>query len=210
MSRIAILGASGRLGRHLVSNAIDRGLEVSALVRHPAKITIVNFNLTLIKGDVATGEGLEATLEGCRDVLCALGSRRPVMTACTRNLVRELRNVTSLRSFVFFSWLGAGDSAMQAKDVTEFRSVLARTTRKKMFKDISRAEEVVRTSGLPYLILRPTRLTDGGPTDSLVAVGHQQPAPGPVSRADLARFVFWTLDQPGWHAREVTVGSRRT
>ena len=125
-----------------------------------------------------------------------------------RNLAQELKVVKSLERFVFFSWLGAGDSAEQARGVSEFRSVLTRMTRKKLFRDISQAEGIVRESGLPYVILRPTRLTDGDPTDSLVAVGPLQAAPGPVSRIDLARFVFRTLDEPGWNGREVTVGSR--
>jgi uncharacterized protein YbjT (DUF2867 family) len=208
MSRIAILGASGRLGWQLVTSALERGFEVSALVRSPEKITSANYNLTLIEGDAGSAENIQPAVEGCRFVLSAMGSSKPVMTACVRNLVQELEPVKSLKRFIFVSWLGAGDSAMQAQGVSELRSVINRATHKKMFEDISRAEDTIRVSRLPYVILRPTRLTDGGPTDSIVAMDTKEVPPGPISRVDLARFVFRILEEPGWERREVTVGSK--
>jgi uncharacterized protein YbjT (DUF2867 family) len=208
VSRIAILGASGGLGTQLVTTALEGGFEVSALVRSPEKITRANYNLTLIKGDAGSGEDIRTAVEGCRFVLSAMGSTKPVMRACVRNLVKELQPIKSLKRLIFVSWLGAGDSVMQAQGVSELRSVITRATHKKMFEDISRAEDTIRVSRLPYVILRPTRLTDGGPTDSTVAVDAKEVPPGPISRVDLARFVLRILEEPGWEGREVTVGSK--
>lgn len=208
MSRIAILGASGGLGTHLITSALEHDFEVSALVRDPKKITRANYNLTLIKGDAGSGEDVQAAIEECRFVVSALGARKPVMTACVQNLVKQLQAVKVLKRFIFVSWLGAGDSAMQAQGVSELRSVITRTTHKKMFEDISRAEDIIRASRLPYVILRPTRLTDGGPTHSTVAVDAKEAPPGPISRVDLAHFVFRILEEPAWERREVTVGSK--
>jgi uncharacterized protein YbjT (DUF2867 family) len=208
MSRIAILGASGGLGTHLVTSGLEHGFEVRALVRSPEKITRANYNLTLIKGDAGSGEDIQEAIEGCRFVLSALSARKPVMTAFVQTLVAELQAVRSLRRFIFVSWLGAGDSAMQARGVSELRSIITRTTRTKMFEDISRAEDIIRASRLPYVILRPTRLTDGEPTHSTVAVDAKEAPPGPMSRVDLAHFVFRILEEPDWERREMTVGSK--
>jgi hypothetical protein len=41
-----------------------------------------------------------------------------------------------------------------------------------------------------------------------VVVDAKEVAPGPISRVDVARFVFQILEEPGWEGREVTVGSR--
>jgi uncharacterized protein YbjT (DUF2867 family) len=208
MTRIAILGASGGLGTHLVTEALEQGFEVNALVRSPEKMTSANYSLTVFKGDAASGEGIQAAIEGCRFVLSALGARKPVMASCIRNVVHELKALKPLKRFVFVSWLGAGDSATQAQGVSELRSFITRTTRVKMFEDISRSEDVIRGSGLPYVILRPTRLTDGGAADSTVVVESKEVPPKPISRVDFARFVFQILKEPGWERREVTVGSR--
>ena len=38
MSRLLILGATGRLGRHVLSQAVAAGHEVTVLVRTPSKL----------------------------------------------------------------------------------------------------------------------------------------------------------------------------
>src|SRR5882762_2239945 len=134
MSRIAILGASGGLGTQLVTTALEHGFEVSALVRNPEKVTRANYNLTLIQGDAGSGENIQTAVEGCRFVLSTMGSSKPVMTACVRNLVKELQATKSLKWFIFVSGLGAGHSAMQAQRVSELRSVISRATQKKMLE----------------------------------------------------------------------------
>jgi len=208
MSHIAILGATGGLGTHLVTVALDNGFEVRALVRDPEKFTRTNYNLTVIKGDAGSGADVRAAIRTCRFVLSALGSRKPEMANCVRNLVKELQALKLLQRFIFVSWLGAGDSAIQAQGVSELRSTITRAMRKKMFEDITRAEDIIRASPLPYVILRPTRLTNAGMTDSTVAVDAKETPPGPISRVDLARFVLRILEEPGWERKEMTVGSK--
>lgn len=63
MSKIAIIGASGYVGTALLNEAVKRGHQVSALVRHPEKIA-ANTNVTAVKADVLDTDGLAALLKG--------------------------------------------------------------------------------------------------------------------------------------------------
>ena len=63
MSKIAIIGASGYVGTALLNEAVKRGHQVSALVRHPEKIT-ANANVAAVKADVLDTDGLAALLKG--------------------------------------------------------------------------------------------------------------------------------------------------
>ncbi|UCA46687.1 NAD(P)-dependent oxidoreductase [Pseudochrobactrum sp. XF203] len=63
MSKIAIIGASGYVGTALLNEAVKRGHQVSALVRHPEKIA-ANANVTAGKADVLDTDGLAALLKG--------------------------------------------------------------------------------------------------------------------------------------------------
>lgn len=63
MSKIAIIGASGYVGTALLNEAVKRGHQVSAFVRHPEKIT-ANANVTAVKADVLDTDGLAALLKG--------------------------------------------------------------------------------------------------------------------------------------------------
>ena len=50
--RIAIIGASGQIGAFIRDEALVRGHQVTAIVRHPGKITVQNPSLTVVKADI--------------------------------------------------------------------------------------------------------------------------------------------------------------
>jgi len=50
--RIAIIGASGYIGSFIRDEALARGHQVTAIVRHPEKITVWNPRLTVVKADI--------------------------------------------------------------------------------------------------------------------------------------------------------------
>jgi len=50
--RIAIIGASGQIGAFIRDEALARGHQVTAIVRHPDKITVQNPHLTTVKADI--------------------------------------------------------------------------------------------------------------------------------------------------------------
>jgi putative NADH-flavin reductase len=50
--RIAIIGASGQVGAFIRDEALARGHQVTAIVRHPEKITVQNPSLTVVKADI--------------------------------------------------------------------------------------------------------------------------------------------------------------
>jgi len=54
--KVAIIGASGNIGSFIRDEALARGHEVTAIVRHPEKITVRNPHLTVVKGDVLKGK----------------------------------------------------------------------------------------------------------------------------------------------------------
>lgn len=57
---IVIYGASGEVGSHAVTEALDRGHRVYAVSRDPAKIKVQHDNLTVVQGDVLDKESVTA------------------------------------------------------------------------------------------------------------------------------------------------------
>lgn len=64
------------------------------------------------------------------------------------------------------------------------------------------AEHAVRTSGLPYTIVRPTWLTDDPPGAYAVTVTQDPGVDGMLSRVDLATVLLAAIEQPA--ARHTT------
>ena len=70
---IAVLGASGRLGRRLVRKALDAGHRVVAFVRFPVFLRLSHKALTVIQGDAKDETALERALENVEVVMTVLG-----------------------------------------------------------------------------------------------------------------------------------------
>jgi putative NADH-flavin reductase len=70
---IAILGASGRLGRRLVRKSLDAGHRVVAFVRFPIFLRLSHTALTIIRGDAKDEKALELALRDVEVVMTVLG-----------------------------------------------------------------------------------------------------------------------------------------
>jgi len=69
--KIALIGASGFVGSHLVTEALNRGHHVTAIVRDPSKITTRHANLTIKAGDVRDENAVAELVKGHDAVLSA-------------------------------------------------------------------------------------------------------------------------------------------
>ncbi|MXV52585.1 NAD(P)H-binding protein [Pedobacter sp. HMF7647] len=69
--KIALIGASGFVGSAILNEALERGHEVTAIVRNPEKITVQNTNLKAEKGDVFKKSEIAGLVKGSDIVISA-------------------------------------------------------------------------------------------------------------------------------------------
>ncbi len=68
--KIALIGASGMVGAAVRDEALARGHYVTAIVRHPEKITVKNPKLSVVKGDVLS-DRVDLLVKGNEAVISA-------------------------------------------------------------------------------------------------------------------------------------------
>jgi putative NADH-flavin reductase len=68
--KVAIIGASGQIGAFIRDEALARGHHVTAIVRHPEKITAQDPHLTILEADILRGK-VEELLKGHDAVISA-------------------------------------------------------------------------------------------------------------------------------------------
>ncbi|MEU3351955.1 NAD(P)H-binding protein [Streptomyces sp. NPDC037389] len=73
MAKIALFGANGTIGTRVLREALDRGHQVTAVVRDPAKLTEQHPNLTVTTGDVLDPVSVAAVAKGQDVVVSAVG-----------------------------------------------------------------------------------------------------------------------------------------
>lgn len=76
--KVAIIGATGKLGREAVTKLCSKGIPVKCLVRSdPAPDFLTDRpSVELVKGDVTNVDSLKILLEGCTDCLALYGATR--------------------------------------------------------------------------------------------------------------------------------------
>lgn len=74
--RLAVVGATGRTGKHIVTQALARGHHVTALARQPSKLALRHQNLVSVAADVLDGDSVLHVLPGADAVVSTLGSER--------------------------------------------------------------------------------------------------------------------------------------
>jgi putative NADH-flavin reductase len=69
--KIALIGATGFVGSAILKEALNRGLQVTAIARHPEKLTVQHKDLTVKQGDVTDTGRLAGLLKGNDVVISA-------------------------------------------------------------------------------------------------------------------------------------------
>jgi uncharacterized protein YbjT (DUF2867 family) len=195
-SDILVTGGTGTLGRLVVRRLQDAGREVRVLSRHGREAAE---GIEYVTGDLATGQGIEAAVDGAEIIVHCAGSNKGDDDKA-RNLVRAAVRAGT-RHLVNISVVGADRipvvSAADRAMFGYFASKLA-------------AERVVADSGLPWTTLRATQFYD-----TLLLVAQQMtklpviPVPAgfrfqPVDAGEVAgRLVELALGTPAGLAPDI-------
>lgn len=186
--RFAVLGATGRTGRHVVARARQGGHEVVALVRRAGSFAPDTGMREVVWVDMDDGATLTAALDGVDAVISAVGGAvKGPTTVCTeamRALVPAM-TVAGVRRLVAVSAHGVRE--------THDRSLYSRAVWSQVaerMKDKESMEPVITASDLDWTIVRPPMLRDAPATGSYRA-GEDLPIRlwHSIGRADLADFL---------------------
>ncbi len=192
--RVAVFGATGRTGRHLVEGALRDGHEVVALVRDPGKLDVAGRGkLRVVEGDVLIPFRVEEAVAGTDAVLSALGhtktSPKDVQTRGTRNIVAAMKK-HGVRRLLSLTGAGVREAGDRPKPVDRVFSGLLKLLQGDVLADAELHAEVVRGSGLDWTIVRAPRLTGGAATGKYRVGLVGQNSGTKISRADVAGFML--------------------
>ncbi len=207
--RLTIFGATGGTGTHLVTQALDAGHEVTAVVRDPARLTAPEHSrLRVVRADVMDPDAIVPAIEQADAVLSALG-RRPSTPArvCTDGVrsILAAMDKTGVRRLIVISAAGAYNDPDDGIVTRVLVKPLLQRLLRETFADTLEMDRRVEASGTDWTIVRPPQLTKGSPrgryrTAVDRTVGRR------ISRADLAGAILATLDDPATVRHVIGVG----
>jgi putative NADH-flavin reductase len=146
-----------------VTQALERGYAVTALVRDPSRLQVEHPQLTVVQGDVLDAGSVEAAMRGQEAVLSALGHKqyfRPtrILSEGTRTVLRAME-AHGVPRLICETSLGIGDSA--GRMGLYYTLFVIPVILPFYFWDKTRQERMIAKSNVEWVIVRPGMLTNG-------------------------------------------------
>lgn len=202
---LTAFGATGGVGREVVTQALDAGHNVRAYVRNPAKLDLAHPNLTVITGELTDREAVQRAVGGADAVISALGpsldrkaTGMPLVDG-TRTIV-EAMQAEGVERYI-------GMATPSLRDPRDTRSLLGfivpfmgRTFLSRAYRELLAMSRLVTDSPLDWTIARFTRPTDGARAGTVRAgyLGHDR-IRASITRADIATFLLDQTTDPRFH-----------
>ncbi|MEX6501594.1 NAD(P)-dependent oxidoreductase [Pseudomonas zhanjiangensis] len=211
--KIALIGASGFVGTAVLQEALNRGHQVSGIVRQPEKLPR-HPALTAVTGDAYDAEALAGTLEGHDAVIHAFNPGwgqadiRERFIQGTRAIYAATRQAGIRRLLV----VGGAGSLYVAPDLQLIDTPEFPAEYKEGAEGARQALNLIREeSTLDWSFISPPALLQPGERRGQFRLGGDQllmdgAAPASISVADLAVAIIDELEQPQHIRQRFTVG----
>src|SRR5438552_13887887 len=95
MNRILIIGATGRLGRQVLSQLPATGVRVRTLTRNPQTASLPP-HVEVVRGDLTRPETLDECLDGIDAVFLVWTAPRAAVTPALERIVRRAKRIVFL------------------------------------------------------------------------------------------------------------------
>lgn len=205
---VLVVGATGGSGRAAVQSLLAGGHTVTAFARRADTLAPMGARLRCVNGDVLKPADIERAVEGHDAVIVTLGisesalrvrlagsagTAMNVRSAGTRHTIAAMHK-WGVRKLVVQTSYGVGETRNRLTLL--YRLVFALLL-KPQIADTELQEQVVRESGLDWVIVQPVSLTDHERLDACFASPEGNRLGMKVSRAQVGRFLAEAV--PGTH-----------
>ena len=196
---IAVIGASAGIGMEIIKRAVAREHTVTTLSR--SKLLLVNSkSVHSIQGNALNKYLLKKSIEKADAVMGTLGADKNIKSTTlfsdfAKVVVDLQREIKTKVPFIFVTGFGTGDSQEYA---TWFLKMFLKYTLKDVYLDKAKMEEIIRSSDLNWIFVRPGLLldepvTEKYRTESTLFSGINI---GGINRSDVADFMVKQAEHP--------------
>lgn len=199
--KLAIFGATGLTGGLVLSQALEQGHEVTALVRDPSRVSPSHPRLTVLGGSPTAADDVERCVRGADAVIHCLGiggkgdGRPTTLVSDSVTAVLAAMAKHDVPRIVCMSNVGAGGSGTWFAN----RIVIPLFLRwlLPILEDKDRMEEALRVSAVEWVSVRLPSIV-GGPEKPLRLSTDGRGIGLSITAASTARFLLGQVTSSEW------------
>lgn len=196
--KIAIIGGTGRVGKHLAMEAIQQGYYVRMLARNPEKISYKTEKMDIVKGQIQDINTIRELFKDCNIVINTFGQPAkddPIYSKVTTTILDVMQDLNINR------YIGVSGGSLTIDG--DKKSLLNRVGAKlfevlfpKMMEDKKLEWEILLNSkNIKWTLLRLPFVKDSL-TSKSIKVGLTDMPGTKITNQDIAAFIIKHLDDP--------------
>lgn len=199
MTTIALLGATGRTGREVISQAAARGVKIKALARDPGKLD--KLGVQVISGDIRNESALTHLFNRTDAVVSALGPTKlttAVQAPAMEGIIRAMHAAQVMRYVAVSSAAAVLPSEQPGwfwgSMLWVAKHLVPAYTRDKMVE-----LESMAASDIEWTLIRvPGQLVDGTGKELKVSLSLESGLPKPAQRQAVAKLLLDAVLEKKW------------
>jgi putative NADH-flavin reductase len=206
---IALIGATGMIGQRILKEALDRGHQVTAIVRDPSRLPLQHENLKYVTGDIFDADSIAAAAAGHDAVISAYGpglENANLIVEAAQSLIEGVKS-SGVRRLLVVGGAGSLEVApgVQLVDTPEFPEA---------YKEVALAHRdalaVYRNADLDWTYFSPAALIAPGERTGTYRTGTNQlvaneQGESRISAEDYAVAMIDELENPQYIRKRFTV-----
>ncbi|MDP2722281.1 MAG: NAD(P)H-binding protein [Bacteroidales bacterium] len=188
--KIAVLGGTGKAGRFVIKQLLEKGYEVKALTRNPAKLTQSSRSLEIIQGDARDAETIHLLLKGCDAVISTIGPaiKTPDTCSIATGHVIDAAKRNKIKRYIELAGLAIDTPSDKKGFKTKLVVSIMKLFVPKIITDRQKAYGLLSGSDLDWTLVRSSmiELTD---TRRVIKTSLYDSPGRKISATDLANFL---------------------
>ena len=217
--KILLLGSTGRTGKHVLEQAIERGHLVHIIVRDRNKVHLSHPNIQVTEGNPSDETILEKAMRGCEIIISTLNISRTsdwpwarlrtpkqFLSTVMEKIIR-LAPQHGIRRVIFSSAWGVAETR---NDIPGwFRWFIENSNIRYPYEDHAVQEKLVEQTDLDWTAVRAAGLTNFKRNKEIQVSFENRPKPNlTISRRNLAMFILDIMEKGAYIKQRPVVSEK--
>ena len=206
--KVALIGATGKVGKPLLNQLLAQGYRVKSLIRKPQSYSITHPSMEIVTGDIKDLETAIELVRGCDAVISVIGQLKdePLISSLSASNLIHAMNLEQISRYIFLTGLTLDMPGDEKSAANQQGSAWMKQTFPVVVADKEKAVELLQQSNIDWTIVRLPWIEETEEKKQLL-VDLQDCLGEKVSTTGLATFLIEQLSDPTFIRKAPFVGS---
>lgn len=153
---IAVIGGTGKSGKFLVQQLLDKNYHIKLLLRHPENFTLQNPLIETVTGDARNYESVHNLIKDCRTVISTLGQpagEKSIFSDAAENIIKAM-NFHGIKRYIVTTGLNVNTPFDKKNEKVKMATEWMYQNYPETTTDKQKEYELLKESNLDWTLVR--------------------------------------------------------